>query len=96
MGLVDGAAFPSNRARLSPGEELVLYTDGVSEALSEDGELFGPERLLEAVAGAAAGGAGAVTDALLHVVRRFAGTAAQSDDITILTLEHRPSRARDA
>ncbi len=90
MGLMAGATYPANRVWLEPGDEVVFYTDGVPEARDEGDEFFGPDRLVEAVAGAAAGGPGAVTETLLRVVRSFAGKAPQSDDITILTLQHRP------
>ena len=90
LGLMPDAAFPTTRLRLSQGEEVVLFTDGVTDARDPGDEMFGPERLQEAVAGAAAEGAEAVTLAVLRLVEGFAAGAAQADDITILTLQHRP------
>ena len=76
--------------RLQPGDEVVVYTDGVPEARDESESFFGPERLGEAVARAYSGGAKAVTTAVLESVRAFAGRVPQADDITIFTLEFRP------
>jgi sigma-B regulation protein RsbU (phosphoserine phosphatase) len=92
LGLIDGPGFPVNRVRLGPREAVLLYTDGVSEAFGPGGDLFGPERLADAVERHAHEGAAPVTDALLEAVRDFAGGAPQSDDITILTLRYLPVR----
>ena len=71
---------------MRPGDALVFYTDGVSEAFNPQDECYGDERLL-ADAGALAGqSAPAITAGLLQKVRAFAGSAPQSDDIAILTL----------
>ena len=71
---------------MRPGDALIFYTDGVSEAFNPQDECYGNERLL-ADAGALAGqSAPAITAGLLQKVRAFAGSAPQSDDIAILTL----------
>ena len=90
LGFMPDAEFPTTRVRLAQGEEIVLFTDGVTDARDLGDGMFGPERLQEAVARAAAGGADAVTVAVLDRVEGFAAGAAQADDITILTLQHRP------
>lgn len=88
LGLVDGASFPLNRVRLAPGEGIVAYTDGVSEAFDAAGGLFGEERLLAALAPLGQEQASQVTVAVREAVRRFVNGAAQSDDITLLTLRY--------
>jgi sigma-B regulation protein RsbU (phosphoserine phosphatase) len=88
LGLLDGAAYPLNRLRLSAGQALVLYTDGVSEARNPADELFESQRLVAALSPLDRSSARAVTDGLLAAVRAFAGRAPQSDDITILTLRY--------
>jgi sigma-B regulation protein RsbU (phosphoserine phosphatase) len=90
LGLMPDAAFPTSRFRLSQGEEVVLFTDGVTDARDPGDAMFGQERLQEAVGSAASEGADAVTAAVLRLVEGFAAGAAQADDITILTLQHRP------
>jgi serine phosphatase RsbU (regulator of sigma subunit) len=88
LGLLDAVAFPVNAARLAPGEAILAYTDGVGEAFDEQGELFGLERLLSAVAVAPSRDPEALNAAVRAAVRAFAGAARQSDDITILTLRY--------
>lgn len=86
LGFEPGLHFERTDLELRSGDALVCYTDGVSEAFSPEGECYGNERLL-AEAGAFAGqSASAITAGLLACVRRFAGSAPQSDDIAILTL----------
>ena len=89
-----GAVFPANHVRLAPGEGIVAYTDGVSEAFDAAGELFGDERLTAALRPLAGEDASRVTVGVRDAVRGFVGGAQQSDDITILTLRYfQPRRA---
>jgi sigma-B regulation protein RsbU (phosphoserine phosphatase) len=87
LGLFEFGDYPVSRLTLARGDALVMYTDGVSEARDPQGEFFGAERLLAAVARSAGDTAAAETNTLLQEVRTFAGTAPQSDDITVLTLK---------
>ena len=69
---------------------MLVYTDGVTEAMDPEEALFGEERLL-AVAGAQGRtGAEPLNRAMVEAVRQFARGAEQSDDITLLTLRHLP------
>ena len=86
LGLFPDQAYASESVELSPGETLVLYTDGVSEAANPGGALFGDERLHACFAGGAAATATESVERLLASVRAFAAGAPQSDDITILAL----------
>jgi sigma-B regulation protein RsbU (phosphoserine phosphatase) len=88
LGLLDAVSFPSNVARLAPGDALLAYTDGVGEAFDKDGELFGTGRLVASVAAAPSREPQALNATVREAVRRFAATAPQSDDITILTLRY--------
>jgi len=72
---------------LNPGDALILYSDGVSEAFNPQEECFGNDRLLDAAGGFAGQSAPAITASLLQSVRAFTGTAPQSDDLAILTLK---------
>jgi phosphoserine phosphatase RsbU/P len=77
--------------QLQPGDTLVFYTDGVTEARDGDGRLFGDERLAEAArSGAVEGDAQGVSRAILDAVADFAGDAAQSDDLTLVVVQRRP------
>ncbi len=86
LGLIDGSEYPVNRIRLEPGDAIVAYTDGVSEAADPAGVFFERDRLLTTLARHRREPAAGVTAAVLEAVRAFAGGAAQSDDITLLTL----------
>jgi sigma-B regulation protein RsbU (phosphoserine phosphatase) len=88
LGLMDEAEFPVNALRLAPGESVVVFTDGVSEAANTAGGMFGTERLVALLSGSAADSSSAVTESVLRAVREFAGEAPQSDDITIMTLRY--------
>ena len=90
LGLQAEAAFPTIPCALLPGDVLVLYTDGVTEAEAEQGGFFTDERLLELLSGAQKISAAAIADRVLGAVREFAGKASQSDDITVLVLRYRP------
>jgi sigma-B regulation protein RsbU (phosphoserine phosphatase) len=86
LGLFPGQQYADETLELGPGESLVLYTDGVSEANDATGALFGEERLQACLAQGGAQTAAGTVERLLGAVRAFAGGAPQSDDITILVL----------
>jgi sigma-B regulation protein RsbU (phosphoserine phosphatase) len=87
LGLMEIGAYPVTSRTLDTGDALVMYTDGVPEALDSEGEFFGTERLLQATSRSAAGTSSVITTALLREVHAFAAAAPQSDDITIMTLK---------
>ncbi len=86
LGVAPQFEFSTDQVRLEPGETLVMYTDGVSEAEDLDNEEFGMDRLLEVFAGATLESAREANDAVFAAVREFAGDRSQSDDITCLVL----------
>ena len=86
LGVAPQFEFSTDQVRLEPGEALVMYTDGVSEAEDRDNVEFGMERLLKVFAGARLESARAANDAIFAAVREFAGDRSQSDDITCLVL----------
>src|SRR5206468_4796963 len=51
LGIVDGAAYEEERLSLHTGDLVVLYTDGISEAMNREGELYGDQRLYDLVGG---------------------------------------------
>jgi len=87
LGFEPGLEFERTELTLKPGDTLILYSDGVSEAFNPQAELYGDARLL-ADAGALAGESpSAITAGLLQKVRTHANGAPQSDDIAIMTLK---------
>lgn len=82
IGVIDDFEFESATLRLEPGESLTIYTDGFSEAMNADRDLYTTERLLEQVKAAAA----SVADLGRHVlddVHRFVDGYDQSDDMCL-------------
>jgi phosphoserine phosphatase RsbU/P len=65
---------------------LLLYTDGVTEALDANGDEFGPDRMIECVRASAPGGAAAIITGLIDELRRFVGAQPQNDDITLIAI----------
>ena len=83
LGIVDDEAFPNNRRPLAPGDAVVLYTDGITEARDRPGELFETERL--DAAGRPAGGDAADTlRAVLSAVEAFTDGQPPGDDRTLM------------
>jgi serine phosphatase RsbU (regulator of sigma subunit) len=75
--------YEQTTVQLAPGDCLVFFTDGVTEARNPANELYGPERL-QAVVRCAPEGAEAVGQAILADVQRFAAGRPQADDLTVV------------
>ena len=65
---------------------LLLYTDGVTEALDANGDEFGPERMMECIRASAPEGAPAIISRLIDELRSFVGAQPQNDDITLIAI----------
>jgi sigma-B regulation protein RsbU (phosphoserine phosphatase) len=87
-GIEPGLEVPRISFELELGDSLVLYTDGVTEAMNEEDELFGDERLLGFLAEPRRSAAETVSN-LVAAVRAFVGKRAASDDIAILALRRK-------
>ncbi len=97
LGLDDEAAYPARRLRLQPGQTLLLYTDGITEATDTNRAMFGPERMLASLARSPSRSAADLAGGLLAEVDRYAEGAGQADDITVLALSwHHASDARNS
>lgn len=86
LAIIEGLPQSDRVVTLAPGEQVFLFTDGITEAQNAAQELFGDDRLsacLEAVAG---DDPAAVIDGVLSAVQDFAGDAPQFDDITCLAV----------
>jgi len=71
---------------LERGDCLVLYTDGVTEALDSNGDEFGVERMVEGVKASAGDGSSAIVTRVIDDVRNFVGSQPQNDDITLIAI----------
>ena len=85
LGLLPGLTYRKNSVVLEPGDSIVLYTDGVSEAMNGDEEQFGLERLREALAADPGADAHTANQTVFDAVSDFVGDTPPSDDITCLT-----------
>jgi serine phosphatase RsbU (regulator of sigma subunit) len=83
--------YQESSGRLHPGDCLVLYTDGVTEAFNAEGQMFGDERLHALVRQHADGNAHTLVTQIFDSVIEFAGAAPQSDDITLAVLAWHPA-----
>ena len=88
LGLIPDLDYDNNTVTLDPGDLIVLYTDGVTEAFDEQGNQFGTERLQEVFAGVEPTDVQAANRSVFEAVEKFAGDTPQSDDITCVTLLH--------
>jgi sigma-B regulation protein RsbU (phosphoserine phosphatase) len=88
LGIFADVLYREWTIQLAPGEGLAIYTDGVSEAMNADGQMFGSQRLLDVLNGLGpeCPAPHAVTDGVMSAVRAFVGDHLQSDDITLLAL----------
>lgn len=86
LGVMEGYPYDVIKRRIEPGETIVLYTDGVSEAMNPNSDLYGMERLRELVHSSSAGKAEELGKTILADVRKFASGRPQNDDITIMVI----------
>jgi serine phosphatase RsbU (regulator of sigma subunit)/pSer/pThr/pTyr-binding forkhead associated (FHA) protein len=86
VGLFESASYEEETVMLDAGDWLIVFSDGVSEALSASGEEYGEGRILECVNKNLSLDPQRLLDALFSDVREFARGAAQSDDITGMVL----------
>ncbi|MGO9088774.1 MAG: PP2C family protein-serine/threonine phosphatase, partial [Candidatus Sulfotelmatobacter sp.] len=90
LGFIPGQEFTSGTMQLNPGDTLVLYTDGVTEAMNVDHELFGADAIKGTLSQTGQpADSEAIIKALLESVGEFVGEAPQHDDITMLVIRYR-------
>ena len=93
LGIQPGHTYHNKRFELMPGDTLVLYTDGVTEAENLSHEEFTESRLDKKLAELAGTSSREITAAIVDAVQDFAGEAPQSDDITCVVTRFRPAPA---
>jgi sigma-B regulation protein RsbU (phosphoserine phosphatase) len=87
LGILTPAGIEEQQIELAPGDVIVFYTDGVSEAFSAAGEAFGDERLTALLKENRAMTASEIAAAIAEEVHAFIGNETQSDDITLIVLK---------
>jgi sigma-B regulation protein RsbU (phosphoserine phosphatase) len=86
LGLFEEEIWEQKAVELVPGDLMVIYTDGITEAQNEEGEFFDEIRLVESVQSHLESPAQNLVDALLTDVQSFMGETSQSDDIALAVL----------
>jgi sigma-B regulation protein RsbU (phosphoserine phosphatase) len=86
LGAYEEAIWESGNLTLTPGDMLLLYTDGIPEAQNAAREFFGAEQLEDAILENRNQPVGIAVQSLLNRVQQFAGEASRSDDITVIGL----------
>ena len=86
LGIMPGAEYQENTIALAPGDTVIFYSDGVTEAVNETGDEFGMDRLAGIFSDGERLDCQSATGAVFDEVAKFAGEAPQFDDITCLVL----------
>ncbi|MBQ3285857.1 MAG: SpoIIE family protein phosphatase [Ruminococcus sp.] len=96
IGGMDGIRYKEYEIQLQPGAKVFLYTDGVPEATDAEGELFGTERMLDALNGDPNAKPELILKNVRGAVDAFVKDAEQFDDLTMLCVEYRGNADPDA
>ena len=91
LGIFDDTRYETRSVILEPGDLLLAYTDGVTEAMNNEGSLYSEERLSELFEKCRDIPADRLIGEVLQSVHDFTGAVTQSDDITLLALRYRGS-----
>jgi sigma-B regulation protein RsbU (phosphoserine phosphatase) len=87
VGMLQDFPFAEETVNLAPGDTLVIYSDGISEAMDVDLTQFGDSRLSAVLAEHHNTTAGELVDHIISSVRTHAGSAPQMDDITLVVMK---------
>ena len=90
LGVLPDIEIERKSLRLQPYDTLLFYTDGVTEAMNEDDDEFGMERMRIAVHNARRQNAAAIVEAITQGVQEHAGGTPQFDDITLVVMKYMP------
>lgn len=87
VGAMPGSNYEEGHCVLAPGDEVVLYTDGITEATNPDDEMFGEERLMELLDLNRSLSAREIEERVYSSLRDFTAGAPQSDDVTMVIIK---------
>jgi phosphoserine phosphatase RsbU/P len=95
IGAFQQATFEEEQLQLDPGDTLVVFSDGVSEAMNVEGEQFGEERLVSCVQNNRELPPGNLLECILETVQQFRADSEQSDDLTVFILRYLGANLRN-
>lgn len=87
LGMFEGVQFQQESLKLEPADFLVLYTDGVTEAMSKSSEEYGEKRMRQAMVGCSDQAASRFLGGVVSDVEKFVAGEPQSDDLTMMVLK---------
>jgi sigma-B regulation protein RsbU (phosphoserine phosphatase) len=87
IGIMKDSRFCERSIELQPGETFIVFSDGVTEAMSEAGQFFGKQRLINTIKKYHERPADKLGDAIVQQVEYFAGNAPRSDDLSLIILK---------
>ena len=87
LGMFDEAFYPARPLLLSKGDILVVYSDGLTDAESQNDQMFGTARLLEIIGREGPSGGSAIETSVLKAIDDFTNGEPQTDDITFVVVE---------
>jgi serine phosphatase RsbU (regulator of sigma subunit) len=90
VGLLERASYAAAEIRLTPGDKIVIFSDGLSEAEDTATNFYGMKRMKQTILAHAGASCAALHDALMRSVEDYTAGALQSDDITLVVLEYAP------
>ena len=88
LGLFEHASFEEESLTLKPGDLIIAFSDGVTEALDPAGEEYTDDRLLACARAHVGESPQEVLDAVLADVKAFCADATQSDDVTVVMVKY--------
>ena len=88
VGLLEFAPYSEGAIKLDTGDTVIVFSDGVSEAMDATGQEFGDDRLIDVANAARERSAQSLVDAIVAAVREFTKGAPQSDDITVMVIRY--------
>jgi phosphoserine phosphatase RsbU/P len=89
LGMIADATFSEQRIELSDQDVLIVYSDGVPDAMNESGEFFGDGRLREAIDATLGQPVEAIGIRIRHALEAFVGEAPRHDDVSLVVLKRR-------
>ncbi len=93
LGVLTGIELEQRETNIEPGDVLLFYTDGVTDALDSQTEAFGLKRLQKVVGAHRTGSAAQIVQAINQAVAEFVGDTPQFDDFTLVVLKREPGRS---
>jgi serine phosphatase RsbU (regulator of sigma subunit) len=96
IGMMQGVAYQEASVVFSPGDVLVIYSDGITESINERDEEFEEDRLIEVVKNNLGRSASGIRDRIDEALSRFVGTTAPVDDMTLMIIKRTESGFENA